>query len=133
MDHKVYRKSRQREKMMELLLGTDTHPTANWLYDKMREEFPSLSLGTVYRNLGILEDQGKVVKLSFGSTFDRYDAFVEEHPHFICKICGRIFDMHDMHIPDLMETEQGYTRHRLETVSLKFQGICKDCLDKELN
>lgn len=88
-----YRRSKQRERILELLRGTESHPTANWLYGKLREEFPDLSMGTVYRNLGILLEQGLIKRIDFGSTFDRFDANIAPHYHFICEECGTIVDL----------------------------------------
>jgi Fur family transcriptional regulator, peroxide stress response regulator len=66
---------------------------ATWHYDRMKQEFKNLSMGTVYRNLSILMDQGLINKIDFGSTFDRFDANVQPHYHFVCEQCGRIFDL----------------------------------------
>jgi len=72
--HVPYRRSRQRERILELLQSTEAHPTASWLYARLRKEFARLSLGTVYRNIGVLIEQGLVSRIAFGSTFDRLDA-----------------------------------------------------------
>ena len=112
--------------MLELLRSTDEHPTATWLYDELRKEFPTVSLGNVYRNLSILVEQGDVHKLDFGSTFDRYEAADEQHAHFMCRSCGRIYDLP---MPDL----DGYNHrkdvdgHRLQSARVEFFGICHDC------
>ncbi len=68
----VQRQSKQRNRILELLRSTEIHPTADWLYNQLKSEFPKLSLGTVYRNLSILEGQSLVKKIHFGSTFDRF-------------------------------------------------------------
>ena len=49
-----YKHSKQREALFNLLSSTNTHPTAAWLYDQLRKDFPHLSQGTVYRNLKML-------------------------------------------------------------------------------
>ena len=81
------RKSRQRDRILEVLRATKSHPTAKWVFDKVRKQFPNLSLGTVYRNLGILVKQGLVSKLDFGSSYDRFEAKTLPHHHFVCEIC----------------------------------------------
>ena len=63
-----YRRSKQRERILALLRSTDTHPTANWLFGRLRKEFPNLSIGTIYRNIGILVQQGLIGRIAFGST-----------------------------------------------------------------
>src|SRR6056297_941756 len=87
-----FRKSKQREKILEVLKNTNCHPTADWVYDQVKKEFPNLSLGTVYRNLKILRQQGKIKKIEHGSTYDRFDVVTNEHYHFICEKCGQIID-----------------------------------------
>ena len=88
-----YKRSRQRERLLELLTSTGAHPTAGWLYDRLKKEFPDLSMGTVYRNLNILMEQDLVRKIDFGSTFDRFEARTDPHYHFICERCGSVSDL----------------------------------------
>src|SRR4030042_6815239 len=90
---KKIRHSKQRDRILEILKGTKTHPTANWIYNELKDEFPDLSMGTVYRNLNILNEQGLVKKIDFGSTFDRFEAQLHPHYHFICENCNEIIDL----------------------------------------
>jgi len=121
------KKSIKREKILELVQGTDSHPTATWVYDRLKEEYPDLSLGTVYRNLNILVEQGKIKKIDFGSTFDRFDPVSTPHYHFICEKCGSITDL-KMPVNEALNktvsdaTSFTITRHRTE-----FYGICDRC------
>jgi Fur family transcriptional regulator, peroxide stress response regulator len=121
------RQSRQRNHILEVLHGTRTHPTARWLYDRVRKQFPSLSLGTVYRNLGILEKQGLVKKLDFGDGSDRFEAATIQHHHFICESCGRVIDL-DLPVDDSLtrklEKATGYTATRHE---IRLFGLCDKC------
>ena len=114
-----------------MLKTTGTHPTASWIYDRMKREFPDLSMGTVYRNLNILVEQGLVRRIDFGSTFDRYDANTDRHYHFICERCGSIMDLSlpiDDTLNDRVGADTGFkaTRHRIE-----FYGLCDKCLEGE--
>jgi Fur family peroxide stress response transcriptional regulator len=131
----VYRNTRQRTRIMELLRSTDTHPTANWIYDQMKNEFPSLSLGTVYRNLNILEEQGLLVRISSGGTFDRFDAVVRTHPHFRCRNCGSLYDIRIKDQPYYLLPGDRSTGHLVENLLIEYQGICGSCLEdgKHLN
>ena len=65
---KVYRQSKQRNRILEVLRATDSHPTADWLYQQLKPEFPNLSLGTVYRNLTMLIKEGFIKKIHFDNT-----------------------------------------------------------------
>ncbi len=122
-----YKKSRQRERILELLQGTKSHPSADWIYERLKKDFKNLSMGTVYRNLGILIDQGFVRKIDFGSTFDRFDANVSRHYHFVCEKCGAISDV-EMPFDDTLNRKAGRAgnfevrNHRIE-----FFGICEKC------
>lgn len=125
-----YRRSQQRERILELLKGTETHPTANWLYVRLRKDSPDLSMGTVYRNLAVLAEQGLVSRIGFGSTFDRFDANMQHHYHFICDICGTITDL------DLPADESLNRRVRdasgldARWHDIQFRGICEKCARK---
>ncbi len=122
-----YRNTKQREKILEILQGTTSHPTANWIYDKVKKEFPNISMGTVYRNLSVLEEMGMLQRLSCGATFDRYDANTEPHIHFVCKKCSRVTDIHDA-LPSgkLKEAIAGIDL-QVDTYDLTCYGICKEC------
>ena len=90
-----------------------------------------MSMGTVFRNLTILAEQGLVNKIEFGSTFDRFDANTSPHYHFICERCGAIADLELPIDPKLNERVNDFTpytalRHRIE-----FFGVCDSCTGKE--
>jgi len=113
-----------------LLQNTGRHPTAEWIYDQLKREFPSLSMGTVYRNLSILIEQGLIKKIDFGSTFDRFDANIGPHYHFICERCGSIIDLElpiDEALNEQVDRTTPFTarRHRIE-----FFGVCDRCQSK---
>lgn len=123
----MLRKSRQREKILELLRSTDGHPTAEQIYSMLKPEMKRLSLGTVYRNLNVLVGQGLAKKLEFGSSFDRYDAVVSNHYHLVCEKCGSVYDLP-------MEADTGIVKLAAEKTSfiirdhrIEFFGLCKKC------
>lgn len=124
------RKSKQRDRILELLEDSRIHVTANWVYDQLRQEFPTLSLGNVYRNLNILVEQGEVNRLPFGSTFDVYEAAREPHCHFVCDKCGAIEDVpmpRQLHQRmDRMIHEE--TGHTVTGAVVEFHGWCRACV-----
>ena len=129
MVEKKLRKSKQRDRILQVLQNTRSHPTVNWIYDELKPEFPNLSLGNVYRNLNILVEQGLVERLDFGSTFDRYEAKIDPHIHFVCESCGAIYDIDAprsldsallRHVEE--KTDFEVTRQRMEVF-----GICSAC------
>ncbi len=128
-----FKRSKQRDRILEMLRSTGSHPTASWLYDRLKREFPDLSMGTVYRNLNILIEQGLVHKIDFGSTFDRYDANIHPHYHFICEQCGSIIDLNIPMDEELNKKVEESTslktlRHRIE-----FFGLCDRCSAENKN
>lgn len=128
---KRYKRSKQRERILQLLRETDTHPTADWIYNHLKEEYPKLSLGNVYRNLNILVKQGLINELNFGSTFDRYDAHTEEHYHFICQKCNRIYDLSLPYDNKIDRQVEEITGGKVRFHHTEFYGICKKCLEEE--
>lgn len=128
MENAKYRKSRQRDRILEMLHATKKHPTADTIYLQMKSEYPDLSLGNVYRNLNILVEQGLVQRLDFGSTFNRFDGNCETHSHFICEKCHGVSDVEIHESPDpssLLCSTGGkiVTRYKLD-----FFGICENCV-----
>ena len=77
--------SRQRECIKEYLMHTTEHPTADTVYEHVKEEFPRISLGTVYRNLNLLADMGEALKITTLDGGDRFDGCTKPHYHFTCK------------------------------------------------
>lgn len=85
--------SRQRESIKSFLMTRYDHPTAETVYMNIKESFPNISLGTVYRNLNLLAEIGEIQKLSTGIGPDRFDGNPLPHYHFICNACGSVLDL----------------------------------------
>jgi Fur family peroxide stress response transcriptional regulator len=87
------RATRQLTAIYDALAASKDHPTADQVYQRVRDALPRLSLGTVYRNLDKLREQGRlrIVRLADGQA--RYDAMVDEHDHFVCERCGAVVDL----------------------------------------
>ena len=127
LEKSKYKKSRQRESILKLLKNAEDHPSADWIYFKLKKDFPNLSLGTVYRNLQILIDQGKISKIDFGSTFDRYDANMGPHYHFICTSCNTIVDLEIPVNNELNALVTETTPYSVEKHRIEFYGLCDKC------
>ncbi len=124
------RMTKQRKAILEALKETDTHPTADEIYEEVKKEIPNISLGTIYRNLNVLEEMDEIMVLDYGSTYSRFDGCADNHYHFQCKECEEIYDL-DMEIRENLENkvEENYPftvdNHRLE-----FYGLCPSCQNK---
>jgi Fur family peroxide stress response transcriptional regulator len=121
------RSTRQRRAILTVLRQTKSHPTADWVYEQVREEIPNISLGTVYRNLKLLGELGEITELSFGSFQSRFDGNPEPHYHFRCLDCNRVFDVD---LPVAKEVEQQVRDQHGWDVSghrTEFYGRCREC------
>jgi Fur family peroxide stress response transcriptional regulator len=127
---RTLRNSRQRERILALLQQTEIHPTADWLYAQLKQESPRLSLGTIYRNLAILMDQGLVMKIHSGSTFDRFEARVVPHYHLICTQCDEIRDLEMPICRDIDDRAGKMTDFQIQGHRIEFYGLCSSCRTK---
>lgn len=124
------RMTRQKKVIMELLEGTKSHPTADWVYEEARKILPDISLGTVYRNLRVLTETGVIQELNYGSTYSRYDGNPELHYHFVCNICGRVLDI-PLEVQECLNQKvEDATGWIVEQHRLEFSGICGGCEPK---
>lgn len=125
------RNTRQRQQIYELLARSRSHPTADWVYQQLKPDFPSLSLGTVYRNLRVLCEEGSVRELRAGGTLmSRFEGRTETHPHVVCRKCGAIEDC-DIAIDAQLETRAARaTAFHVEHHHLSFVGLCPQCAGK---
>ena len=119
--------SKQRASIKEYLDHTTEHPTADTVYLHVRKAFPRISLGTVYRNLSLLEEIGEIIKISTGVGPDHYDYNTAPHYHFICRGCGRVMDIDLDFADELMTQVQESTDLAIESCSVSFTGLCPDC------
>jgi Fur family transcriptional regulator, peroxide stress response regulator len=122
-----YRKSQQRERILELLNRTKSHPTADWIYMRLKAEIPELSLGTVYRNLKVLMEQGLIQKLPFGSTFDRFEAKIAPHYHLVCEKCGLVEDFEMPHYSAINSQAEKMSTFKISRHRIDFFGLCGKC------
>lgn len=122
--------SRQRESIKNFLLGRTDHPTAETIYTNLRKEMPTLSLGTVYRNLSLLSEIGEINKISTGIGPDHFDGNTTPHNHFICRSCGQIIDLKMESIQHINEIAAEQFCGTIEGHVIYFHGICPDCMNK---
>jgi Fur family peroxide stress response transcriptional regulator len=126
---KRYRKrSKKRDAILEVLKSTDTHPGAQWVYEKLKPVIPYLSLGTVYRNLSLFRENGDVVSLGVVNGEERFDVCTLPHAHAVCRVCGKVSDLSGETLAKLLENYtveiQNFTIDKRNTV---FYGLCNDC------
>ena len=122
------RHSQQRERIYRAVAESHEHPTAQMVYDALRAELPQLSLGTVYRNLRQLAQEGRLRELDGPAA--RYDGVLRPHGHVRCVRCGALADTEAPYDPALDRTAAppGW---RVRTHSLTFDGVCPACAERD--
>lgn len=125
--------SRQRDAIIEFLYGRTDHPTAEFIYTNIKKDYPKISLGTVYRNLSLLEELGQIQKVSCGDGTDHFDADTTPHNHFICRKCSCIMDIKMENIDFINTLASTSFNGIIEGNKTFFYGLCPDCVEKEKN
>ncbi len=122
--------SRQRELIKDFLCSRKDHPTADVVYTNVRQQFPNISLGTVYRNLTLLSDMGEIQRLHLGDGVDHFDADISAHNHFVCRRCGCVTDLEMESIDHITETAAKNFPGKIDGHITYFYGTCGDCCRK---
>ena len=127
---KTLKYSSQREAIEKYLLSVTEHPTAEMVYLHIIKKLPNISLATVYRNLNLLVELGKAIKIKGEDGKVRYDAVIDDHYHFTCTRCSKVQDIHIEHFEHINHAASLKFDGKIDTHSIMFSGICKECLDK---
>ncbi len=121
------KRSRQREAILEIVQGTKSHPTADWVYAEVRKLIPNISLGTVYRNLSMLSKMGTIQKLNIGTSVEHFDGNPMPHYHVCCSICGRIDDIEEAAPIDINKWAAERFNGEIYEHYTMFVGKCSQC------
>lgn len=120
------RNTEQRRIVFEMLRSTKSHPTADWIFEQARLKMPKISLGTVYRNLNVLHNEGLVREIHGMDRKAHFDADTSHHSHFVCTRCGRIRDV--MPAPELeWRSLKDLVGCEVERQEIQFFGVCPSC------
>ena len=117
----------QRVAIYRELLKTDEHPSAEILYEKVKEVLPSISLDTVNRTLLMLNEIGAAVVLEGSGDAKRYDAGLEKHQHFKCIKCKRIIDFHHQPFDNIKLPAEISEKFTVLRKTVYLEGICDLC------
>lgn len=120
------RSSKQRDAVLEVLRASCDHPTADMIFERVRVDIPNISLGTVYRNLGQLKDEGYITIVESSDTKVHYEGNLTEHIHFLCKKCHNITDVWCKSEVPAQLNEMGLQVESQKTV---YYGTCQNCRD----
>ena len=119
--------SRQRELVLAEVKSSREHPTADMVYAALKADNPSLSLGTVYRNLNLLAQMGQIHKIGMPEGSDRFHGRTDEHYHMLCQKCGRVYDVQLDTLSELDGQIQSQTGFLVHSHDLIVRGVCRAC------
>jgi Fur family peroxide stress response transcriptional regulator len=127
----VKKYSRQREAILTVLRRVHCHPTAAWIYDRVRQEIPNISLGTVYRNLSELKRSGEILSFTPADGVERFDGDTAAHDHMVCISCGAVLDIPHMDFTPFMKAAEESSHCTITGGEILFYGICPHCQMKK--
>ena len=125
------KKSRQREAILACVLKHHDHPTADIIYQEVRQSYPKISLGTVYRNLSLLTELGQIRKITCGDNADHFDGFTRPHAHFYCACCHHLSDLPSNMTATLQLTIPDSFHGQITEQSILLAGLCEACLESQ--
>lgn len=117
----------QREIVLNAVRDLGCHATADEIYAAVSAEHPSVSRGTVYRNLNVLSEEGRIRRVRVPGGADHFDHNCFRHFHVQCIGCGKVFDAQMENIPDIMKETKSSGEIKILDYSITFRGICRAC------
>ena len=122
---------KKRNAILSYLQHTTAHPSAETIFSDLKAEIPDLSMGTVYRNLKLFQQQGLVSCIATVHGVERFDANTDPHVHFVCSDCSEVIDLHQIAVPqELSNTVEEISGCHPDGCQLSFTGLCGSCYEK---
>ncbi|MFC4619257.1 peroxide-responsive transcriptional repressor PerR [Camelliibacillus cellulosilyticus] len=120
----------QRHAILEYLIVSMKHPTADEIYKALESKFPNMSVATVYNNLRVFKKAGLVKELTYGDSSSRFDFGPSDHYHIICESCGKIVDFHYPGLNEVEAAAEQVTGFSVDAHRMEVYGVCPDCQKK---
>jgi Fur family peroxide stress response transcriptional regulator len=127
----IHKNSKEKQAILRFLRTTDSHPTADAVFIALRKDIPNISLGTVYRNLRLLKEEGEINELELSGSLGRFDGNTRPHYHFRCEKCRRVFDLDEDVNSSLNEHIAEKTGFTVSSHILEFRGLCAECRPRD--
>ena len=119
---------KKRSAILDCLMSTDLHPSAEMVYEMLHKDNPDISMATVYRNLSRFKDQGTITSIGTVNGKERFDGNTNPHVHFICSGCSAVLDMPGMENPQaLCRDAANRSGYQVDGCALTFTGLCQSC------
>ncbi len=124
-DHRI---TPQRLAILRVLANSEGHPSVEQIYARVKTDFPTTSLATVYKNVSLMKSLGEVLELGFSDDSNRYDGNKPyPHPHLVCTNCKKIIDPDLSMLQDLTQELVQETGFQILNHRMDFFGICPEC------
>lgn len=123
----------QRHAILEYLISSKSHPTADDIYKSLEGKFPNMSVATVYNNLRVFREVGLVKELTYGDSSSRFDFSTSDHYHVICESCGKIVDFFYPGLDEVEHLAQHVTGFKVGNHRMEIYGVCPECAEKEIH
>lgn len=118
----------KRDAILSCLRSTKIHPTAEWIYEQLRQSDADISLATVYRNLALFKRQGLIQSVATVNGTERFDGNPHPHVHFICTGCDAVMDLEGIRVPQELSSAAGQCAGgTISGCQLTFSGLCSQC------
>ncbi len=124
------RVTHQRLEIFRELAVSEEHPSADIIFERVRERLPTVSLDTIYRTLNLFEKKGIISKVGLAGERARFDAVVEPHHHFVCSMCGCICDVTSSAFGDITIPPEIASMGTVESVNVVINGLCSTCREQ---
>ena len=126
-----FRITPQRLAVLRILADSEDHPSAEQIHEKVKNQFPTTSLATVYKTIALLKELNEVMELGFPDGSNRYDASKPfPHPHVICTKCHKIMDPELISLDELKDEISKTTGFKIHYHRLDFFGVCQECQEE---
>ena len=123
-----YKLTPQRLAVAKILAKSEGHPSVETIYERLKVDYPTMSLATVYRNVMLFKSLGEVLELGFPEGGNRYDGNKPyPHPHVICVRCKKISDPELSSLQDLTREVTAISGFKILTHRMDFFGVCDTC------
>lgn len=126
---RIHKRSKKRDAILSCIRSTRQHPSAEWIYSRLKPEIPDLSRGTVYRNLRLFLDEGAIASVGVVNGLERFDGDTSPHAHFVCQGCGEVVDLPGLApLESMAGKAEALTGGQIGSCALIFSGMCRSCI-----
>ncbi len=125
------RYSKQREAIYKVVMESDDHPDAFMVHERVKKIISNISLGTVYRNLNTMSNDGIIKRIRIPDKNDKFDKTFYTHGHLYCESCGKVADIRNYLSRGEISNIEKQTGFKITDGNFKIKGLCKDCMKKK--